>query len=234
MPVFQLTAELLFPPPELARDDGLLAVGGDLSPERLLLAYSQGIFPWYSAGDPILWWSPSPRLILIPQDFHCSKRLARQIRQGAFQTRFDTAFREVISHCAGVRRASDNGTWIVPEMIEAYCRLHDLGYAHSVECWQGGHLVGGLYGVSLGGAFFGESMFSLVPNSSKIALAALCRRLGQWDFDLIDCQMKTAHLLRLGGEEINGHEFARRLNVSLAKPTRREPWRAQPAAPVPR
>ncbi|MDH4320514.1 MAG: leucyl/phenylalanyl-tRNA--protein transferase [Desulfobulbaceae bacterium] len=232
MPVFQLTTELLFPPPELARDDGLLAVGGDLSPERLILAYSQGIFPWYSAGEPILWWSPSPRLILIPQNFHCSKRLARQIRQGEYQTRFDTAFREVISHCAGVRRASDNGTWIVPEMIEAYCRLHELGFAHSVECWRGEDLVGGLYGVSLGGTFFGESMFSLAPNSSKIALAALCRRLADWDFDLIDCQMKTAHLLRLGAEEIDGNEFATRLTASLAKPTRRKPWREPAAAAI--
>ena len=205
MPVFRLTDELLFPPPDLARDDGLLAVGGDLSPERLLLAYSQGIFPWYSEGEPILWWSPTPRLILIPNEFHCSKRLARQIRQGLYRTSLDTAFREVINHCAGIRREHDNGTWIVPEMIEAYCRLHELGFAHSVECWQGNQLVGGLYGISLGGAFFGESMFSLAPNSSKIALATLCRKLARWDFDFIDCQMKTSHLQRLGAKEINGN-----------------------------
>ncbi|MDH3393783.1 MAG: leucyl/phenylalanyl-tRNA--protein transferase, partial [Desulfobulbaceae bacterium] len=125
MPVFQLTDELLFPPPELARDDGLLAVGGDLSPERLILAYSQGIFPWYSKDEPILWWSPTPRLILIPNEFHCSKRLARQIRQGIYRTSFDTAFREVITNCAEISRQQGNGTWIMPEMIEAYCRLHD-------------------------------------------------------------------------------------------------------------
>ena len=228
MPVFQLTDELLFPPPDLAREDGLLAVGGDLSPERLILAYSHGIFPWYSDGEPILWWSPSPRLILIPQKFHCSRRLARQIRQGTYQTRFDTAFHDVITHCAGVRREHDNGTWIVQDMIEAYCRLHELGYAHSVECWQGDKLVGGLYGVALGGTFFGESMFSLAPNCSKIALAALCSKLTDWDFDLIDCQMKTAHLLRLGAEEISGHEFYTRLAASVTKPTRRNRWCEQP------
>ena len=233
MPVFQLTDELLFPPPVLARDDGLLAVGGNLSPERLLLAYSQGIFPWYSDGDPILWWSPTPRLILVPTAFHCSKRLARQIRQGIYRISFDTAFREVISHCAGVRRPQDNGTWILTEMIEAYCRLHTLGYAHSVECWQGEELIGGLYGVSLGGTFFGESMFSLAPNSSKIAFAALSRRLADLNFDLIDCQMKTAHLLRLGAEEVDGNEFTRRLSQSLAKPTRRGSWREQADAPTP-
>lgn len=224
MPVFQLTDEILFPPPELARDDGLLAVGGDLSPERLILAYSYGIFPWYSEGEPILWWSPRPRLVLVPQKFHCSKRLARQIRQGIFQTRFDTAFREVISHCAGIRRRHENSTWIVPEMIEAYCRLHELGFAHSVECWQGDDLVGGLYGVSLGGIFFGESMFSQAPNSSKIALAALCSKITAWDFDLVDCQMKTAHLQRLGAEEISGDEFSNRLATSIKKTTRTGKW----------
>lgn len=228
MPVFQLTNELLFPPPDLARDDGLLAVGGDLSPERLILAYSHGIFPWYSEGEPILWWSPSPRLILIPRKFHCSKRLARQIRQGIYRTSFDTAFRDVIRHCAGMSR-KDNGTWIVPEMIDAYCRLHELGYAHSVECWQGEKLVGGLYGVSLGGTFFGESMFSLEPNSSKIALATLCHRLAEWEFDLIDCQMKTEHLLRLGAEDIDGNAFNTRLAASLAKPTHQGRWCNHPA-----
>lgn len=229
MPVFQLTDELLFPPPEMARDDGLLAVGGDLSPERLILAYSQGIFPWYSEGEPILWWSPTPRLILIPQNFHCSRRLARQIRQGTCRTSFDTAFRHVINHCAGVNRARDNGTWIVPEMVAAYCRLHELGYAHSVECWQDEQLVGGLYGVSIGGTFFGESMFSLEPNCSKIALAALCRTLSHWQFDLIDCQMKTDHLLRLGAEEIDGHEFNTLLAASVTKPTRQGRWSQQAA-----
>ncbi len=233
MPVFQLTHELLFPPPELARDDGLLAVGGDLSPERLLLAYSQGIFPWYSEGEPILWWSPTPRLILPPTEFHCSKRLARQIRQGIYRTSFDTAFREVISNCAGISR-QDNGTWIITAMIEAYCQLHELGYAHSVECWQDDQLVGGLYGISLGGTFFGESMFSQEPNSSKIAFATLCRKLSGWDFDLIDCQMKTEHLLRLGAKEIDGLDFNSRLAASLTKATRRGNWQEPTDRPASR
>ncbi|MDH5297808.1 MAG: leucyl/phenylalanyl-tRNA--protein transferase [Desulfobulbaceae bacterium] len=229
MPVFELTDELLFPPPHLARRDGLLAVGGDLSPERLLLAYSQGIFPWYSAGEPILWWSPSPRLILVPEEFHCSKRLARHFRQPLYRTSFDTAFRQVITGCANAKRPKGDGTWIVPEMIEAYCELHRLGFAHSVECWQGGELVGGIYGVSLGGTFFGESMFSLAPNGSKIALAVLCERLRQWDFDCIDCQMKSAHLLSLGAHEVIGREFSKLLAKSLAKPNRRGRW-TDPAA----
>ena len=224
MPVFQLSDNLLFPPPALAREDGLLAVGGDLSVERLLLAYRQGIFPWYSPGDPILWWSPNPRLVLIPEEFHLAKRLGRTIRQQVFSTTFDTDFSGVIRACAETRRKEGEGTWLSEEMIEAYQRLHDLGYAHSVECWQGGKLVGGLYGVSLGAVFFGESMFSLVSDSSKIALAGLVGRLKDWAFELIDCQVGTGHLQRLGAREISGEEFSARLTQAVARPSRLGSW----------
>jgi leucyl/phenylalanyl-tRNA---protein transferase len=225
MPVFQLSDELIFPPPRLARKDGLLAVGGDLAPERLLLAYRQGIFPWSSPGDPLLWWAPSPRLILEPAAFHLSRRLARETRRGTFTVTMDQTFREVIAACAAIRE--EKGTWISPEMIEAYCRLHELGFAHSVECWQAGDLVGGLYGVALGRVFFGESMFSRVSNSSKVALAALCQQLAAWDFEMIDCQMKTPHLERLGAREIPGPEFSRRLARCVGEPARRGKWRLE-------
>jgi len=224
MPVFQLDESISFPPPQMAREDGLLAVGGDLSPERLLLAYNLGIFPWYSPGDPILWWSPDPRLVLFPDDFHLSKSLVKTIRQREFTTTFDTSFAEVIRNCANTRRNKEEETWIDEEMIEAYCKLHELGYAHSVESWQGGELKGGLYGVSLGSVFFGESMFSLAPNSSKVAMAALVERLVNWEFDMIDCQVGTAHLKSLGAEEISGDEFWERLALSVDKPTLVGKW----------
>ncbi|MEJ2034547.1 MAG: leucyl/phenylalanyl-tRNA--protein transferase [Deltaproteobacteria bacterium] len=224
MPVFRLSAEIIFPPPQLAREDGLLAVGGDLSEERLLLAYRRGIFPWYSPGDPILWWAPSPRLILEPKKFHLSRRLAREIRKGTFTVTMDRTFREVMEACAAPREKGGPGTWINLEMIAAYCHLHDSGFAHSMECWQAGELVGGLYGISLGTVFFGESMFSRVSNSSKVALAALCRQLSAWKFEMIDCQMKTTHLERLGAREIPGPEFYHKLARCMQKPTRRGKW----------
>lgn len=224
MPVFQLADTIYFPPPELAREDGLLAVGGDLSPQRLLLAYQMGIFPWYAEGDPILWWAPTPRLILIPQEFHLSRRLARELRRGVFSFSLDTAFREVITACAEVRTEQLAPTWIHPEMIEAYCRLHDLGYAHSVECWQEGRLVGGLYGIAVGGVFFGESMFSRATNSSKAAMACLADLLAGWEFDCIDCQMKTAHLLSLGARELPGERFFALLQRSILRPDRVGRW----------
>lgn len=221
--IFQLSEELLFPPPVLAREDGLLAVGGDLSVERLLLAYSMGIFPWFSEGDPLLWWAPDPRLIMVPSEFHCSRRLARTLRQQVFQVTFDQAFAQVIKGCAAPR-PGQQGTWIVAEMQDAYIRLHEQGWAHSVECWQNEQLVGGLYGVSLGGVFFGESMFSTVANSSKVALATLAQQLERWGFDLIDCQMYTGHLVRLGARQMSGVEFSKILKKSLHKPSRRGPW----------
>lgn len=224
MPVFQLSDSLIFPPPALAREDGLLAVGGDLSVPRLLHAYQQGIFPWYSPGEPILWWSPDPRLVLIPAEFHLAKRLARTIRQQVFSLTFDTDFHAVIRACAQTRRKDGQGTWLDKKMIEAYCRLHEQGYAHSVECRLNGALVGGLYGVALGAAFFGESMFSLVPDSSKVALAGLVARLKAWDFALIDCQVGTGHLQRLGAREISGAEFSSRLAEAVARPSRLGSW----------
>lgn len=224
MPVFQLDESISFPPPQMAREDGLLAVGGDLSPERLLLAYHLGIFPWYSEGEPLLWWAPDPRMVLFPDDFHISTSLAKTIRQKIFRVTFDTAFAEVIRNCAEVRQKKGGGTWITEEMIAAYCKLHDLGYAHSVECWQGDQLQGGLYGVSLGSVFSGESMFSLVPNGSKVAMAALVKQLVLWEFDMIDCQMDSAHLQSLGAAEIPGAEFWERLALSVDKPSLVGKW----------
>lgn len=227
MPVFQLTDALLFPPPELAREDGLLAVGGDLSVPRLLLAYQHGIFPWYSPGEPILWWAPNPRCVLFPTEFHLSTRTQRLRRQGRFTMTFDTAFAEVMGNCAALRAATEHGTWIDEAMQAAYGELHRLGYAHSVECWQEGELVGGLYGVALGGIFFGESMFSRVANASKVALAALVERLTGWGFSLIDCQVASDHLIRLGARTIPGAEFQQRLTIAASEPGRQGSW--QPA-----
>ena len=224
MPVYQLTNKLVFPPAALAEKDGLLAIGGDLSPARLLLAYSSGIFPWFSEGDPILWWSPSPRLVIFPDEFTIPKRLSRLLGRKKFSVTMDTAFRQVISACASVDERKERGTWITNDMIAAYNRLHDMGYAHSVECWQEDALVGGLYGLSLGGFFFGESMFSKQPNSSKIALVFLVNKMRQWDFDLIDCQMKTAHLMQFGAREIPGPEFQKLLAISVSRPTHKGKW----------
>jgi len=224
MPVFRLTDELLFPPPELADPDGLLAVGGDLGVERLLAAYRLGIFPWYSEQEPILWWAPSPRLILEPKDFRLSRRMQRTLRQKKFRLSMDTAFQQVIESCGTSRTETGEGTWINHDMREAYCRLHDAGFAHSVECWQGNELVGGLYGVSLGSIFFGESMFSRERDSSKAALAGLVERLQDWQFDLIDCQITTAHLQRMGAREIPGAEFYNWLEKCLQNITRQGKW----------
>jgi leucyl/phenylalanyl-tRNA--protein transferase len=224
MPVFQLTDDLIFPPPHLASDNGLLAIGGDLSPERLLLAYRMGIFPWFSAGDPILWWSPAPRLILELDGLRISKRLQRTIRQGVFEVTMDHAFSQVIASCARVPRRDENSTWITPEMIAAYNRMHELGFAHSVECWYESKLAGGLYGLGLGGIFFGESMFSTISDSSKVALAYLTEQLAKWDFDFVDCQVKNDHLLRLGAIEISRSQFQERLAAGIKRPTRQGRW----------
>jgi leucyl/phenylalanyl-tRNA--protein transferase len=207
MPVFQLSSNILFPSPELAEPDGLLALGGDLSPERLLAAYRQGIFPWYSESEPILWWSPSPRLVLLPELFHLPKRLARTIRQQRFQITTDTAFDKTITACGVLREQSGQGTWITPAMREAYISLHELGFAHSVECWQDGKLAGGLYGVQLDQMFFGESMFSCIRDASKVALATLVQNAESLDIRAIDCQMTTNHLLGFGAQEMSRQEF---------------------------
>lgn len=207
MPVFRLPEEIIFPDPQLAEPDGLLAVGGDLVPARLLAAYQQGIFPWYSDGEPILWWSPAPRLILLPEEFHLPKRLARTIRKRVFEVRADTAFAEVISACAAIRQESGQGTWITTEMQNAYIHLHQLGFAHSVESWCNGELVGGLYGVCLDRIFFGESMFSRTTDASKVAFATLISNAEQVNIRVVDCQMTTQHLLQFGSREVNREEF---------------------------
>jgi leucyl/phenylalanyl-tRNA--protein transferase len=201
-----------FPPVDsaLRRPNGLLCAGGDLSPERLLEAYRRGIFPWFSEGEPILWWSPDPRMVLFPEELKVSRSLARTLRRGGYEVRLDTAFAEVI-HACGQPRPGQDGTWITPQMQQAYCRLHDLGHAHSVETWIDGSLAGGLYGLAIGRAFYGESMFTRVTDASKIALAHLARHLERRGFAVIDCQMKTAHLASLGAREIRRSELVRGL-----------------------
>ena len=224
MTVFALPAQPIFPDPSLADEDGLLAVGGDLSPQRLLMAYGRGIFPWYSENAPILWWSPDPRLILEPSRVHVPKRLERILRQGAFRFTLDTAFEQVVAGCAQTPRRGACGTWIVPEMLAAYCRLHELGFAHSIEVWSGGTLVGGLYGVARGGAFFGESMFYNEPDASKAGFVTLIRALDRAGFILFDCQQTTAHMVRFGGFEVPRDEFLSRLEQALELPSPRGPW----------
>jgi leucyl/phenylalanyl-tRNA--protein transferase len=227
MPIYRLTHELVFPPPGRAEPDGLLAVGGDLSADRLLLAYQMGIFPWYGDGLPILWWSPDPRFVLDPGAFHVSRRLARTLKRGRFQITFDRAFTAVIMACASVPRRDQDGTWITPEMQRAYIRLHELGYAHSAESWLDGNLVGGIYGVSLGRCFFGESMFSYESDASKAALAALVRRLIEWEFHLLDAQVTTSHMQTLGAQEVPRGVFLRRLAAALEFPTMRGRWNVE-------
>ena len=225
MPVFQLGKQLAFPPPHLAEPNGLLAVGGDLSPARIIEAYRQGIFPWFGEGDPILWWSPAPRLVLFPGEFHLPRRLARTIRRNVFTVTADTAFREVIDRCARTRIEAGSETWITGEMIEAYCRLHELGYAHSIECRRGSELAGGLYGIALGRIFFGESMFSLVRDASKVALQALVRHAAATGIRMIDCQMRTEHLVRLGARELPRKDFQHILDRFVYPLAPQKKWR---------
>lgn len=224
MPVFRLTDDLIFPPPALAEDNGLLAIGGDLSAERLLLSYSEGIFPWYCEGDPILWWSPDPRLVLIPQELKVSRSLRQTLKRGTFRITFDTAFGSVIRHCASVHGHKDGDTWITRDMIDAYISLHELGYAHSVESWHEGELSGGLYGVAVGSSFFGESMFAKKNDASKAAFVTLVEQLAQWNFTLIDCQITTTHLKRFGAREVPRGDFLEMLKAALGSPTRRGIW----------
>jgi leucyl/phenylalanyl-tRNA---protein transferase len=228
MPVYLLTDDLIFPPVHLATPEGLLAIGGDLSPQRLLLAYQRGIFPWYSEDEPILWWSPDPRLVLYPQELKISRSLRKTIRRGRFKATMDTRFAQVIQACGRTRLINGQGTWITPEMVKAYTRLHRLGYAHSVEIWHDEDLVGGLYGVSLGRCFFGESMFSTMSDSSKVALVALRNHLQQNQFDFIDCQMPTDHLIRLGARKVTRDDFLAELRRSLLRPTLQGPWHLKP------
>jgi leucyl/phenylalanyl-tRNA---protein transferase len=214
-----------FPPIDsaLTEPNGLLAAGGDLSPPRLLDAYRRGIFPWSADDEPILWWSPDPRMVLFVDELHVSRSLRKRLRSGVMTVTADRAFADVMGGCAGPRADAD-GTWITPAITQAYARLHRLGHAHSVESWIGDRLVGGLYGVSIGRVFFGESMFARESDASKVALAFLARQLQRWGFGLIDCQMSTAHLASLGAREIPRREFASRIHVLSAKPAVKGLW----------
>lgn len=232
MPIFRLTRELIFPDPRLADPRGILAIGGDLSPERLLLAYSLGIFPWYSRGEPILWWSPDPRMVLWPDQFHAGRSLRKVIKRGQLRVTADTCFAEVIDRCARIPRPGQSGTWITAEMKRAYLRLHELGFAHSIETFAGDQLVGGLYGVSLGAAFFGESMFADAPDASKVAFTLAVEAFRGWGFQLIDCQTHTDHLERFGAVEISRDQFMDALSACLVHPTRRGPWTGLIPAPT--
>jgi leucyl/phenylalanyl-tRNA---protein transferase len=215
-----------FPPVSraLREPNGLLAAGGDLSVGRLLRAYRSGIFPWYSDDQPVLWWSPEPRMVLVPAEIVLSRSLRKRLRAPGFEIRTDTAFETVVDECAAPR-AGQPGTWITPEMAAAYTALHHAGYAHSIETWFDGMLVGGLYGVSIGRMFFGESMFSRASDASKVALAHLARQLEHWQFGLIDCQMSTPHLASLGAREMPRAEFMRALSELVNYPTRLGAWR---------
>jgi leucyl/phenylalanyl-tRNA--protein transferase len=223
LPIYRLDERLAFPPVEHA-EKGLLAVGGDLSPPRLILAYSQGIFPWYSEGQPILWHSPDPRMVLEADRLKVPRSLRKIMRKGPYRLTLDTAFREVIAACASVPRPGQESTWITREMKRAYVELHRLGVAHSAEAWRDEKLVGGLYGVSLGAAFFGESMFAKTPDASKMAFVALAEQLRAWGITLIDCQVYTNHLARFGAKEWPRSRYLKALEEALTHPTRRGTW----------
>jgi len=224
MPVFQLTDELIFPHPGLANEEGLLAIGGDLSVDRLLLAYANGIFPWYGEDSPILWWSLNPRLVLFPDRLKVSDSLRQTINNQKFSITFDTQFEDVIANCAKVPRKDQNGTWITAEMQQAYIDLHHAGFAHSVEVKTRNRLVGGLYGVSLGGFFFGESMFHMERDASKVALYRLVQKLKSWNFLAIDAQQDTDHMRRLGAATISRKEYLELLVKALDQTTLKGNW----------
>jgi leucyl/phenylalanyl-tRNA--protein transferase len=226
----RLPGATFFPPVETAlrEPNGLLAMGGDLSVECLLDAYRHGIFPWFNPGEPIFWWSPDPRMVLVPDEVRVTRSLAKRIRNAGFEVRVDTAFADVMRACAAPRQSKPGedaaGTWISSAMVAAYTRLHQAGYAHSVETWHDGALVGGLYGVAIGRMFYGESMFSREPDASKVALVRLARQLQQWQFGLIDCQMETAHLASLGAHTVPRAAFTARLAELVNLPHRPGPW----------
>ena len=217
IPILPADPESAFPASKEALEypQGLLAAGGDLSPARLVNAYRHGIFPWYSEGEPILWWSPAPRCVLYPERVHISRRLRRHYNQADFTLTADRAFARVIKACSETRR-DGGGTWLTSEMLDAYIELHTIGVTHSVEVWLGEELVGGVYGLALGRVFFGESMFSKVSDASKIALVALCRQLVEWDFTLLDCQVSNPHLLSMGAEEVSRVVFEQHLAGTIA------------------
>lgn len=225
MPVFWLDPEhIVFPDPVYANPDGLLAAGGDLSEERLLLAYRSGIFPWYAPGDPILWWCPDPRCVLFPEDLKVSKSMRPYFNQRKFQVTYDQCFTEVMQSCAQQPRNGQAGTWITREMVEGYTRLYEAGYAHSVEVWKDNELVGGLYGIAIGKVFFGESMFARASNASKFGFISLVRQLESQGFTLIDCQQETHHLLSLGATTIPRPAFLQALQTNEANPDGAGKW----------
>ncbi|HEY1816464.1 MAG TPA: leucyl/phenylalanyl-tRNA--protein transferase [Kofleriaceae bacterium] len=223
MPVYRLDDRLVFPPVHLA-EDGLLALGGDLRPERLILGYTKGIFPWYAENLPILWHSPDPRMVMTTRDLVIQRSLRKQIKRKPYKLTMDTAFERVLTGCAGTPRPGQHGTWLIPEMVDAYSKLHVLGFAHSIEAWKDDELVGGLYGVSLGAAFFGESMFAHAPDASKIAFAATVSQLDAWHIGLVDCQVHTDHLERFGAYEVPRLDYLEMLRHALDEPTKRGTW----------
>jgi leucyl/phenylalanyl-tRNA--protein transferase len=222
--IFRIPARHVFPDPALADPSGLLGVGGDLDPDRLLLAYRSGIFPWYSEGQPILWWSPDPRFVLRVDELEVGRSLGKRIRQGRYRITMDRAFEEVIARCGRVPRAGQDGTWITRDILAAYVSLHALGYAHSVEAWSGDDLVGGLYGVAVGRLYSGESMFADAPDASKVAFVHLVRQLTRWGFPLVDCQVHTNHLRRFGAVEIDRASYLESCAELSVLPGRVGPW----------
>ena len=214
--VFKLPKEHIFPDPQLAEEDGLIAVGGDLHPDRLLIAYQSGIFPWFSRGYPIMWWSPDPRLILFPDDFKIAASLRQTMKSSKYRISMNTCFKEVINHCAATPRKEQNGTWITAGMKKAYIKLHEMGFAHSIETWLDDRLVGGLYGIAIKKVFFGESMFYFEKDASKVALAYLVGLAKESGIHFIDCQMTTAHLLSLGAREISREKYLELLKEGLS------------------
>jgi leucyl/phenylalanyl-tRNA---protein transferase len=224
MPIYRLGSQPVFPDPEEAEENGLLAVGGDLSVPRLLNAYASGLFPWYGQDDPILWWSPPERALILPGEEHLSRRTLRAIKNAGFEIRVDTCFEAVVAACAEIPRSGQDSTWITLEMRAAYLELHREGFAHSFETFHGNELVGGLYGISLGAAFFGESMFSREDNASRAAFAALCERVWAWDFHFVDGQLPNDNLAQLGARVITREDFLDRLERAMKEPTRRGIW----------
>lgn len=229
VPIYQLPPQLVFPDPQLAEPSGLLAVGGDLGADRLLLAYQMGIFPWFGAGQPILWWSPDPRTVLHCSDIHVGRSLRKRLRQQPYRITLDQAFTEVIRHCALTPRPGQDGTWITPEMARAYGELHQRGFAHSVEAWDSeNQLVGGLYGVCIGRMFFGESMFAKAADASKLAFVHLVKQLEVWGIPLIDCQMPTDHLARFGAVDMGRDEFLEQVRYLTEQPGKPGGWSFDP------
>jgi len=225
MRIPQLSKEIWFPPANLSTSEGVVAFGGDFRVERLLLAYRSGIFPWPMKGYPLLWFSPDPRYVVIPEKCHLPRSLRKRLRKSPYEIRMDTAFHQVIRACGTTERAGQRGTWVIPELQRGYEELHAQGFAHSIEAWQEGELVGGLYGVSLGAVFFGESMFAAAPDASKVTFATLLGNLVHWGFGMVDCQVHTEHLERFGAEEWPRELFLEQLEACMTVPTRRGPWK---------